>query len=135
MNETKEKYSARAEAYLGDAVFELLAREYLVKKGISDAGRLNEEAKKLVSATAQAEIARKILPHLSDEEEEFYKKGRNLGHSQTSKNIRPTEYRVATGLEALFGSLYLLGREERTRELFRLATDEIDAKNEKGHTL
>ena len=129
----KISYSARAVSYLGDAVFELLAREYLVKKGYSEAGRLNAEAKKLVSASAQAEIAKKILPLLTSEEEEFYKKGRNLGHSQTSKNIRPTEYRVATGLEALFGSLHLLGRTERMRELFTAAMRETEAENRKAN--
>ncbi len=117
----KISYSARAVSYLGDAVFELLAREYLVKKGYSEAGRLNAEAKKLVSASAQAEIAKKLLPFLTEEEQDFYKKGRNLGHSQTSKNIDPTEYRVATGLESLFGSLFLLGRRERIENLFSIA--------------
>lgn len=114
-------YSARAVAYLGDAVFELCAREYLVKKGYSDAAKLNSEAKKLVSASAQAQIAKTLLESLTDEEIAFYKKGRNLGHSQTSKNITPTEYRVATGLETLFGELYLRGRTERIGELFEAA--------------
>ena len=127
MNELIEKYSARALAYLGDAVFELLAREYLVNKGYSDAGRLSSEAKEIVSASAQAKIAKKILPILTPEEEEFYKKGRNLGHSQTSRNIRPAEYRIATGLESLFGILHLLGRQERMRELFNIAMDETEA--------
>lgn len=118
-------YSARAVAYLGDAVFELYAREYLVRQGYSDAARLNAEAKKLVSASAQAQIAKAIVGLLTEEETAFYKKGRNLGHSQTSKNISPTEYRVATGLEALFGELYLRGRAERLRELFDAAVGAV----------
>lgn len=123
-SESKDiKYSARAVAYLGDAVFELCAREYLVKKGYSDAAKLNSEAKKLVSASAQAQIAKNLLDLLTDEETEFYKKGRNLGHSKTSKNITPTEYRVATGLETLFGELYLRGRSARINELFEAAVN------------
>lgn len=116
-------YSARAVAYLGDAVFELYAREYLVKRGYSDAARLNSEAKKLVSASAQAQIAKVLIELLTEEEVAFYKKGRNLGHSQTSKNISPTEYRVATGLETLFGELYLRGRGNRIKELFDAAVE------------
>lgn len=119
-------HEIRAAAYLGDAVFELCAREYLVKKGITDIARLNKEAKKLVSASAQARLCKALIPALTDEETGIYKKARNIGHSRSSKNADPVEYRIATGIEALFGELYLEGKIERINELFSILAGSAD---------
>lgn len=119
-------HEIRAAAYLGDAVFELCAREYLVKKGITDIALLNKEAKKLVSASAQAKLCKALIPALTDEEMGIYKKARNIGHSRSSKNADPVEYRIATGIEALFGELYLEGKIERINELFSILAGSAD---------
>ncbi len=113
-----DRYSTRAVAYLGDAVYEVYVREYLVKKGITDPAKLNNEAKSFVTASSQCRIAKKIQKYLTEDEVSTFKKGRNLGHTRTAPNIDPTEYRVATGLEVLFGQLFLEGKHARLDEIF-----------------
>ena len=105
-------------AYLGDSVYEIYVREYLVKKKVRQP---SVESLKYVKASVQSEVIEKILPLLTEEEEAEYKRGRNIGHSSTPKSSTALEYRRATGLEALFGWLYLEGRHERIRELFDAA--------------
>ena len=107
-------------AYLGDCVFELCVREYLVNEQVQ---RPSVEALKYVTAHVQSKVTEKILPHLTEEEENEYRRGRNLGHSSVPKSSTPAEYRRATGLEALFGWLYLNKRHDRIHELFDLAFD------------
>ena len=113
--------SAAALAYLGDAVLEVYVREYLVNSGLSSSARLNSTALEYVKATRQAEAMKKILPILTEEEEAVFKRGRNMGHTNTPKSATVSEYRSATGMEALFGYLHLEGRKERIAELFALA--------------
>ena len=113
--------STAALAYLGDSTIELCVREVLVKKGVSSAKNLNAEALRFVKAEAQAEAVKRILPLLSDEETAIYKRGRNIGHTNTPKSATVGQYRMATGLEALFGYLHLTGNEHRIKELFTLA--------------
>lgn len=105
-------------AYLGDCVYELYVREHLVK---SNSNRASVESLKYVTAHVQSGVVEKILPLLNEEEESAYRRGRNLGHSSTPKSSTVGEYRRATGLEALFGWLYLMGRHDRLRELFDAA--------------
>lgn len=108
-------YSPANLAYLGDCVFELYVREYLVKNNTQ---RPSVESLKYVTAHVQSQVIEKILPMLTEEEEHEYKRGRNLGHTNVPKSSTPSEYRRATGLEALFGWLYLSGKHDRLRELF-----------------
>ena len=115
--------STAALAYLGDCVIELCVRERLVKMGLSSSARLNAKALEYVKATAQASAMKKILPMLSEEEEQAFRRGRNMGHTNTPKSATVAEYRSATGMEALFGYLHLCGRRERIDELFALAYD------------
>ncbi len=112
------KISAPNLAYLGDCVYELYVREYLVKKNVTQP---SVESLKYVTAKVQSEAVEKILPLLTEEETDAYKRGRNLGHSSTPKSSTVGEYRRATGLESLFGWLYLEGKSERLRELFDAA--------------
>ncbi len=105
-------------AYLGDCVYELYVREYLVKKNVIQP---SVESLKYVTAKVQSEVVEKILPLLTEEEVDAYKRGRNLGHTSTPKSSTVGEYRRATGLESLFGWLYLEGRSDRLRELFDAA--------------
>lgn len=114
-------YSIASLAYLGDCVLELCVREYLVKEGLSSSATLNKRALEFVRATAQAEAMKRLMPHLSEEEAAVFRRGRNIGHTNTPKSATVAEYRAATGMEALFGWLHLAGRQERIRELFLLA--------------
>lgn len=113
--------SAQALAYVGDAVMELCVRSYLLERGLAHSRDLNREAMAFVTAPRQAEAAGLILPHLSDREMGVYRRAHNVGHLQNvPRSATAGEYRTATGLEALFGYLYLLGDLPRVRELFLL---------------
>ena len=107
-------------AYLGDAVLELMVRDKLVEGVALTPASLNNRARSFVSAVAQSEAYYKLLPHLTEEEEYVIKRGRNAKSSQTPKSATPAEHHNATGLEALFGYLYLLKRRERLEEIFDL---------------
>ena len=105
-------------AYLGDAVWELLVREKLVEENTPNP---STEALRFVTARAQAKASGTILPLLTEEEESVWRRGRNMGHSNIPKSATLAEYCAATGLECLFGWLYLMDRRERLRELFSLS--------------
>ena len=113
--------SVPALAYLGDCVLELCVRKHLVESGLSTSAHLNAAALDFVRASAQAEAVKRILPHLSEEEERYFKRGRNMGHGNVPKRATVSEYRAATGMEVLFGYLHLTGQEERINRLFALA--------------
>lgn len=128
MDENKLKtVSTAALAYLGDSVIEICVREYLVELGFSSSAKLNAAALEFVRASKQAEAMERIQPVLNEDEEQVFKRGRNLGHGATPKSATMAEYRAATGMEALFGWLKLSGCEDRIKELFRAAY-EIDKK-------
>ena len=127
-------------AYLGDAVIELMVRERLVGMGYSSSKALNARALDFVRASAQAQAMERLLPHLTEEEEGAFRRGRNIGHTNTPKRATVAEYRNATGMEALFAYLDLCGRNERAEELFRIAyadvMEELQKKREeKGESL
>ena len=113
--------STPALAYLGDCVIELCVRRYLVESGLSTSAHLNARALDFVRAPAQAEAMKRLLPILTEEEEGFFRRGRNLGHSNVPKRATVSEYRAATGMEALFGYLHLTGQTDRIQELFCIA--------------
>ena len=120
-NRAGQEVTAPALAYLGDCVLEMCVRTYLVmEKGLSTSAHLNREALLFVRASAQSEAMSQIEPLLSEEELQAYHRGRNLGHSNVPKSASVAEYRRATGMEALFGYLSLMDREERIWELFRI---------------
>ena len=113
--------STAALAYLGDAVIELQVRQRLVERGISSSKSLNTHARAFVSAPAQAKAMERLLSWLDEQEEAAFRRGRNIGHTNTPKRATVAEYRAATGMEALFGYLHVIGKHERIRELFDLA--------------
>ena len=121
---TSKNVTTSALAYLGDAVIEICVRSFLVSEGISSSRHLNAESLNFVRAPEQAEALKRILPLLSEEEEAVFKRGRNVGHTNTPKNCTVGQYRTATGFEVLFGFLHLEGRKERIDELFALAYEE-----------
>lgn len=116
-------------AYLGDSVIEILVREALVRSGVKTPSVVSL---KYVTAPCQSDALEKILDILSDEEASVYRRGRNGVHSGIPRNSTAAQYRRATGLEALFGYLYLMGRRDRIRELFSLAYPDLNAPAEDG---
>ena len=116
-----KELSTEALAYLGDSVLEIRVREKLVKEGISSSGDLNRASLAYVKASEQAAAMRRILPVLSEEEEQVFKRGRNMSGGNVPKSATMSEYRTATGMEVLFGYLHLTGQTDRADELFRTA--------------
>lgn len=112
-----KQYSPLTLAYLGDGVYELLVRETLVLQENRPNGQLHRQALQFVSAKAQSDGLEGILPLLTETEEAMFKRGRNsdaVGH----RNSDVIQYKRATGLETLFGYLYLTGQTQRLEELF-----------------
>ena len=105
-------------AHVGDGVYELLCRSYLVSKGGKTVLKLHNETVNLVKAPTQAKFADKIKPMLTEEEMDYFRRGKNAHTHAAPKSATPQEYAKATGFETLFGALYLLGRKERLMELF-----------------
>ena len=114
-------------AHVGDAVFELLVRSFLCASGKALNGNLHRATVDLVCAPAQAARAERMLPLLTEEELAFYKRGRNAHVHQVPKNATYAQYARATGLECLFGALYLTGQLDRLNELFILTMEESHA--------
>ena len=105
-------------AHLGDGVFELMVRSWLCLHGKATSKNLHRAAVRYVAAPAQAAAAERILPGLTGEEGDVYRRGRNASPHTIPRSASRAEYQAATGLEALFGWLYLQGRTGRLNELF-----------------
>ena len=116
-------------AFVGDAVYSLLVRTKLVVAANRPAHALNKAANSKVCAVAQAANYYRLLPHLTETELAVLKRGRNANPSQKAKNASYAQYRNATGLEALYGYLFLKGENARILELFNICWSE--ANNEK----
>ena len=110
-------------AHMGDCVLEILCRGYLCAKGGRNVGNLHRDTINMVNATSQAKFMDKLLPHLTQEELAYYRRGKNAHVHAVPKSCTPAEYAKATGLEALFGALYLAGETDRINELFKLVMD------------
>lgn len=104
-------------AYIGDSVYELLVRTYLVTKGIS-VKNLHKATTNYVKAKAQAKFAHELEEKLTEKEKLIIKKGRNAKSNTSPKNTDIIDYKYATGFECLFGYLYLMNQDERIKELF-----------------
>lgn len=105
-------------AFIGDAVYEILVRETLVTSANRPVNDLHKESVKYVSAKAQTAAFEKIRDMLTDEETAVFKRGRNAKVGHSPKSASEGEYHCATGVEALFGYLYLNDRQDRIKELF-----------------
>ncbi len=119
------EYSPLALAFIGDAVYEEFVRTKILLRANTSANKLHKEAVKFVKASAQNQSLNAILPLLSAEEEEIFKRGRNAHSASVPKNANVTEYRAATGFEALIGYLYLTAQTERLHFLMSTAYDAI----------
>ena len=111
-------------AHMGDCVFEILCRSYLCAKGEKTVDKLHRDTISMVKATSQAKLMEKMIPLLTEEELAYYRRGKNSHVHAVPKSATPQEYAKATGLEALFGALWLLGRTERLNELFHAVIDQ-----------
>ena len=121
MNFTRQQINAISNlglAHMGDCVFEILCRAYLCAQGDKTVKNLHKDTIQMVKATSQAQFVDKLLPHLNEEELAWYRRGKNSHVHAVPKSCTPAEYAKATGVEALFGGLYLLGRNDRINELF-----------------
>ena len=105
-------------AHVGDGIYELLCRSWLVSKGGKTVLKLHNATVELVKAPTQAKFADKIKSMLTEEEMDYFRRGKNAHTHAAPKSATPQEYAKATGFETLFGALYLLGRKERLMELF-----------------
>lgn len=111
-----EEYSPLTLAYIGDCVYEMYIRTFLIKDSNHNVNKLHKTATKYVCCKAQAELFRKIENKLTEDELAVYKRGRNT-KSHVPKNSDMKDYRAATGVEALIGYLYIKGENERICEL------------------
>ena len=118
--ENPKQLSPQTLAFVGDTVYDLLVRGYLASTAQRPVGELNRQKVKLVSCEAQAEAVKKLTPSLTEEEIDIYRRGRNAFTKNTPKNSSVADYHSATGLEALFGFLYLKGDIDRINNLFTI---------------
>ena len=127
MNLTKQEIDAISNlglAHMGDCVFEILCRGWLCAKGGKNVGNLHRDTIRMVNASAQSAFVDKLLPHLTEEELSYYRRGKNAHVHAVPKSCTPADYAKATGLEALFGALWLSGQTERLNQLFKAVMEE-----------
>lgn len=114
-------------AFVGDAVYELLVRDYIARRIDTNAHTLHRMAVEYVCAEAQSQALDKISDLLSDEEKDIARRGKNANKTAVPRNGNPKSYRNATALEALFGYLHLCGEKSRIEELFSWIVDHEEA--------
>lgn len=119
-------YSPLTLAFIGDCVFEIIIRTVVVERGNRNVNSLHKTTSGIVNAKVQARMAEALREEMTEEEHACYKRGRNAKSYTTAKNATIAEYRKATGLEALYGYLYLCGRQERLLELTKLGLQKVD---------
>lgn len=113
-------------AHIGDGVYELLTRTMLCSDGNKKVTELHKKSVAIVNAPAQAAAMERLLPHLTADELAIYKRGRNAKVNSVPQKADIGQYHAATGLEALFGWLYLQGRTERINDLYSVCVEESD---------
>ena len=113
-------------AHMGDCVFEILCRAYLCTRGDKTVDKLHRDTINMVKATSQARFADKMLPLLTEEELAYYRRGKNSHVHAVPKSATPAEYAKATGLEAMFGYLFLSGQKDRANEIFNIVMENIN---------
>lgn len=118
-------YSPLVLAYIGDAVYELMIRTKIVNDGNMQVNKLHRKSSSLVKAKTQADLIKMLKPYLTEEETAVFKRGRNAKSATVAKNADMTDYRMATGFEALIGWLFLSERFERMTELTVIGLKEI----------
>lgn len=127
------EYSPLVLAYIGDAVFELVLRTVIVQQNCCQVQKLHRRTSTLVKAEAQSEMIGKLEPHLTEEEQAVYRRGRNAKSYTKAKNASVLDYRRATGLEALIGWLYLKKDWKRIVDLIQFGLEDVDLKRVDAH--
>ena len=128
MNMTKAEIDAISNlglAHMGDCVYEMLVRAYLCSQGNKTVAQLHKQTITMVKATYQAAFVDKMLPLLNEDEMTHYRRGKNSHVHAVPKSATPAQYAKATGLEAMFGYLFLSGKKERANEIFNLVMKEM----------
>ena len=126
MNMTKAEIDAISNlglAHMGDCVYEMLVRAYLCSQGNKTVAQLHKQTITMVKATYQAAFVDKMLPLLNEEEMTHYRRGKNSHVHAVPKSATPAQYAKATGVETLFGYLFLSGQKERANEIFNLVME------------
>lgn len=111
-------------AHMGDCVYEILCRAYLCAQGKKTVDHLHRQTIAMVKASSQAKFADRLLPLLTEQELAYYRRGKNAHVHAVPKSATALEYAKATGVETLFGALYLAGQTQRINELFQKAVEE-----------
>ncbi len=119
------EYSPLTLAYIGDGIYDLMIRTIVVERGNRSANQLHKTAVKYVNAGLQSAMIEALMDNLTDEEITVYKRGRNAKSYTKAKNASRSDYRKATGLEALFGYLYLQDRTDRIIELIKQGLEKL----------
>ena len=128
MNMTKAEIDAISNlglAHMGDCVYEMLVRAYLCAQGNKTVAQLHKQTITMVKATYQAAFVDKMLPLLNEEEMTHYRRGKNSHVHAVPKSATPAQYAKATGLEAMFGYLFLSGQKDRANEIFNIVMKEM----------
>lgn len=120
-----KELSSTGLAHVGDGAYELLCRSYLCCAGDRTVGKLHKDTVSLVRASTQAKMADAIVEHLTEEEQGYYRRGKNAHTHAAPKAATAKEYAKATGLEALFGALFLMGQTKRLNELFNIGLEAL----------
>ena len=118
-------YSPLALAYIGDSIYDLIIKTMVINEGNAQVQKLHKKTSSLVQASAQSQMMRAMQEHLTEEEHGVYKRGRNAKSVSPAKNQSITDYRRATGFEALMGHLYLKKEWKRMLELVKIGLDSI----------
>lgn len=119
-------YSPLTLAYIGDCIYDLVIKSLVINEGNKQVNKLHQETSKLVQASAQSLMMRTMQEHLTEEEHAVYKRGRNAKSVSPAKNQSITDYRRATGFEALLGYLYLKKDYKRLLDLVKIGLDSLD---------
>ncbi len=121
-------YNGESLAYIGDAIYELKIREYILGKGFQDVNKLHKFVVKFTSGESQSQIIDYLLKKdfLSEEEISYYKRGRNSSHSKNRRSISVASYKKATGFEAMIGYLYLANKNERLDEVINFVIKSLE---------
>lgn len=118
-------------AYVGDAIYEVYVRDYLIQSGLTRPNQLHKTATHYVSAKAQAKLIQQMNEQalLTDEEQDIFRRGRNSKSYTSAKNADIITYRISTGFEALIGYLHLTGQKERLEELVQWCIEKVGEEN------
>ena len=121
-------YSPLTLAYIGDGIYDIIIRSIVVDRANTSANRLHKHTSSMVKAQTQARMIELLQEHLSQEEADIYRRGRNAKSYTTAKNASVADYRKATGFEAVMGYLYLKDDIKRAIELVKLGAQLLDLK-------